>query len=216
MKDPLRLAEMLAIRLCHDLSSPLGTLMGALELASEDVESSAEALRLADDISATMGKRLRLLRAAWGGTAADMAVDELRSLAEGAQRGRRVQLDLEDLDQSGRFTAAAARLTLNVLMLAIESLPSGGLVALSGDPAGDVLVTINGPRAAWPPGLAGYLVDQEMAWDTLRKSEDFDASRNLAPLLTALTAHASGLRVSMLMSASAEMPPPLLLRLGEG
>ena len=48
MKDPLRLAEMLAIRLCHDLSSPLGTLMGALELASEDVESSAEALRLAD------------------------------------------------------------------------------------------------------------------------------------------------------------------------
>ena len=32
----LHLAELLAVRLCHDLSGPLGTLMGALELLAED------------------------------------------------------------------------------------------------------------------------------------------------------------------------------------
>jgi histidine phosphotransferase ChpT len=216
MKDPLRLAELMAVRLCHDLSSPLGTLMGALELASEDVESSTEALRLANDVSATMGKRLRLLRAAWGGATSALAVAELHCMAEGVQRGRRVQLDFEDLDPAGRFTPVAARLALNVLMLAMESLPGGGLVALSGDAGGDVLVTINGPRAAWPAGLAGFLADEAMAWEALRNSEGLNASRRLQPLLTALLAHAGGLRLSMLMSASLDVPPPLLMRLGEG
>ena len=59
------------------------------------------------------------------------------------------------------------RLVLNILLLAAESLPGGGLIALSGSPASDVLVTIDGPRAAWPPGFAACLTDETAAWEAL-------------------------------------------------
>ncbi len=49
--DPLRLAELLAIRLCHDLSGPLGTMMGALEMVADDPEMADEALPLAGEAS---------------------------------------------------------------------------------------------------------------------------------------------------------------------
>ena len=44
-------------------------------------------------------------------------------------------------------------MVLNLLLLAAESLPGGGIVALSGSPGKHVLVTIAGPRAAWPAGF---------------------------------------------------------------
>ena len=36
MSDSLRLAELLCARLCHDLSGPLGALIGILEIAREE------------------------------------------------------------------------------------------------------------------------------------------------------------------------------------
>lgn len=215
MRDPLRLAELLAARLCHDLSGPLGTLMSALELATEDVAEATEALALANEVSVTMGKRLRLLRAAWGTTTPSMGATELRAMAEGMQRGRRLQLDFDALDPTRSFTPPAARVMLNVLLLAMESLPSGGMVGLAGDPCGDVVVTIAGPRAAWPPRLAGFLADESQAWQALHNGEDIDVSRGLLPLVTALLAHTAGLRLSLLMAAVVETAPPLLLRLGD-
>ena len=43
----LELASALCARLCHDISSPLGTLSGTLELAHEEPEQAEEALALA-------------------------------------------------------------------------------------------------------------------------------------------------------------------------
>jgi histidine phosphotransferase ChpT len=212
--DPLRLAELLAVRLCHDLSSPLGTLMGALELAAEDPRSAGESMALANDVSTVLGQRLRLLRAAWGGGAPALGVVEIAAMAEGLHRGRRLRLDFDALDPNGRFTAPAARLVLNVLMLAAESLPTGGVVTLTGDPAGDLTVSISGPRALWPPRFALYLADEGAAWQALGADDDVDASRGLQALLTALLARTTGLRLSFAVSAAAQTAAPLLLSLG--
>jgi len=211
--DPLRLAELLAIRLCHDLSGPLGTLMGVLELVADDPGMADEVLPIAGEVSTALGRRLRLFRAAWGGATPSLSVAEFAALVEGLD-ARRYRFDLSGLDPAGRFSPAAARLALNVALLAAEALPGGGTAVLAGDPAGEVLVTLAGPRAAWPTGFAAYLGDETLAWQALRAADGVDASRGLQGWLTALIARGSGLRVAFLMAATAEAAPPLLLSLG--
>ena len=64
MTDPLRLAEILCARFCHDFSGVLGSLMGAIELARDEPQANAEALSVGADAALVLAKRLRLLRAA--------------------------------------------------------------------------------------------------------------------------------------------------------
>ena len=208
--DALRLAELLAVRLCHDLSGPLGTLMGALELVAEDPATAAEALPLAGEVSTALGRRLRLLRAAWGGATGPLSFDEFAALADGIQL-RRGRLDLEGLDRTARFSSAAGRVALNALLLAAESMPGGGTASFSGDPASEILVTIAGPRAAWPPGFAASVGNPALARQALRAGDDGQASRALQAPLTVLIAEAAGVRLSLLMAPTAEAAPPLLL-----
>ena len=54
MNETLRLAELLCARLCHDLSGPLGALIGVLEVAREeqpDSERTANAAAAASDMT---------------------------------------------------------------------------------------------------------------------------------------------------------------------
>ena len=209
----LHLAELLAVRLCHDLSGPLGTLMGALELLSEDPETAAEAVPLAGDMSAMLGKRLRLLRAAWGKSAPELDVASLHGLLEGLPAIHRLRFDFSGLDAAVSFAPAGSRVVLNVLLLAAECLPGGGVVALAGNARREVIATISGARAAWPTGLAAVLADPDRAWDMLSRTEGLDASRLMQGPLTALVAQAAGCRLAMLMAPGAEAAPPLLLSL---
>jgi hypothetical protein len=88
-------------------------------------------------------------------------------------------------------------------------------VALSGSPAHSILMTISGPRAGRPAGLAIWLNDEAAATQAMLA----DARRLQGPL-AALLARGLGLRLSMLMSAGpmgeAEILPPLLLSLRGG
>ena len=154
MQDPLHLAELLCARLCHDISGPLGSLMGATELAAEEAQDGGEAMAVAVDSAAALGRRLRLLRAAWGGEAGPLDVPAFQELAEGLSVGRRVSVDLSGLDPATAFAPAAARLALNALLLAAEGLAGNGRLAMGGAANADVLVTIEGPRASWPAARA--------------------------------------------------------------
>ena len=86
-----------------------------------------------------------------------------------------------------------------MVLLAAESLPGGGIIALSGSPGSVLLVTISGPRAAWPAGFAACLLDETAAWETASDRP----SRNVQAPLTALLAREHGLPMSMLMPAGA-------------
>jgi histidine phosphotransferase ChpT len=211
MNDPLHLAELLCARICHDLSGPLGSLMGVIELAAEDAPSNAEALEVAGEAATVLGKRLELLRAAWSGELAALEVRQIQRFAEGVPSGKRVVLDAAGLDPNGTFSPGAAQLLLNALLLAGESLPGGGMVALSGSPQQEIVVTIEGPRAAWPAGLAACLADERAAWAALT------TARTVQGPVTALIARRAGLGVSLMMpSGAGGGPAPLLLRLGAG
>jgi hypothetical protein len=72
-----------------------------------------------------------------------------------------------------------------------------------------VIISIEGPGAAWPAGFAACLVDEAAAWHALGNV------RQLQAPLTALIARQADLRLSLLFaSGRADQPPPLLLALG--
>jgi histidine phosphotransferase ChpT len=213
MSGSLNLAELLCARLCHDLSGLLGSLTGVLEIAREE-QAQSETLVVAEETAVELAQRLKLLRAAWGQDGEPMDLLQLQIFAESLSSSRRLRLDLAGLDADSVFPPAAGRLILNVLLLAAESLPGGGIVALSGSPDSNVLVTIAGPRAAWPPGLGACLTDEAAAWAAAT------SERSLQGPLTALIARRNGIRLSMLMPGGAgndtALPPLLLSFQGQG
>jgi histidine phosphotransferase ChpT len=180
--EPLRLAELLCARLCHDLSGPLGALVGVLEIAREE-QPASQTLAIAEGTAAELAQRLKLLRAAWGHDVDDIDVARLRGFADSLSSSRRVVLDVAGLAPDAVFSAPMGRIILNLLLVAAESLPGGGTVALFGSPGDNVLVTISGPRAGWPPGFAALIADDTAAWEAMLADP-----RRLQGPLTALLA----------------------------
>jgi histidine phosphotransferase ChpT len=214
MSDILRLAELLCARLCHDLAGPLGALIGVLEIAREE-DPNSDTLAVAELTTVELGQRLKLLRAAWGQDADELDLDTLRSLTTGLAAGSRpVRLDLSGLAPGATFPPPQARLVLNVVLLAAESLTGGGLIALAGAPDSFLLVTISGPRAAWPTGFTASLRS-----DAVALRDEFDNPRHIQGPLTALLARKLGCQLSMLMPSGAEdagnQAPPLLLSIAQ-
>jgi histidine phosphotransferase ChpT len=208
MTDPLTLAEFLCARLCHDISGPMSSIAGAIELAIEDETAREEALPVAGEAAVVLGRRLRLLRAAWSGDCGALDLGQVRQLAEGLPGIERLQLDTSQLDPEPPFSPGAARLLLNVMLLASESLPRGGIIALSGSAQEDVIATIDGPHAAWPTGLADCLADPSAVWAVMT------SARTVQAPVTALIARHAGLRLSIMMpTGPGGSPAPLLLSL---
>ena len=201
----LQLAELLATRFSHDLSGPLTGLAVALGEAPAD----AEALALAQQAAAALRRRLALLRAAWGAPAA-LSATALRELAQGLPNAPRLQLELAGPIATAVLPPVGARLLLNVLLLAAESLPRGGAITLEGDPAQDVMVGLDGAGAGWPEGLAAMLADPDAAWTGLPAAP---RGPRLQAALTALLAQQAGARLRLLLAAGADDAPPLLIEL---
>ena len=203
----LRLAELLAARLCHDLASPLGTVTGLIDL----MEETGEHAMLADarQAAAQIGNRLRLFRAAWASDPSELDPGRLATLATAALVDGRVNLNFSALLRLPAFTPAAGRVVLNLVLLGAEALHGNGTVHLAGAANQEIMLRIDGPRAAWPVGMAACLMAPETAWDHLTDP------RMLQMPLTILLAAQAGHRLSLLMPASARPgpPPPLLLDL---
>jgi histidine phosphotransferase ChpT len=195
------LAESLCARLCHEMSGPLGTVMGALELAGEDPDSAVESLQLAQEAAAQMVARLRLSRAAWAGDCGPLDAAGLADLAAGLPA--RARLEVGGL--AGRFPQGVARVLVNMVLLAMDALPRGGTISVSGAPDSDVVLMVSGPHAAWPPGLALALADPLQA--------PLDEPRAVQAPLAALLALKAGLRLSLLFDGSGreKTVAPLLL-----
>ena len=183
------LAESLCARLCHEMSGPLGTVTGALELAGEDPDSAAESLQLAHEAAAQLVRRLQLSRAAWAGDCGALDAAGLADLATGLPP--RIHLEAGGL--TGRFPPKIARILVNMLLLAVDALPRGGAISLSGAPESDVVLIASGPQAAWPAGLALTLANPHEA--------PLDEPRAVQAPLAALLALDAGLRLSLLLAS---------------
>jgi histidine phosphotransferase ChpT len=203
----MRLALLLATRLCHDLSGPLSGLGAALGEMPQD----PEALQLAIDAARALRLRVALLRAAWSTDPPAIARDGLRDLSGGLTNAARLRMDLDELEDSAAFDPVAARLLVNVMLLAAESLPAGGVITLGGSPGGPVFVRIAGKRAAWPVGLGAMLASAAAARQAADALHGSASVSGLQAPLTALLIHAADVPAALLLAATAEQAPPLLL-----
>ena len=163
--------------------------------------------RVSRHLSAALGGpsepsgRQGLYRSAWAGVEAALLLSDIAALA--AALPANIETDLTGLPSTAIFEPPAARILLNVLLLAAESLPNGGAISLVGT-AADIFIQIAGPNASWPPGLPLCLVNEAEALAALSDG------RNLQMAFTALLARASGIRLSSLLSPGAGNQPAIL------
>ncbi len=150
----LRVMELLASRLCHDLVGPVGAVNNGLELLEDEIDDMGpEALKLAADSGARAARALQYFRFAYGmaGSRVGGNLDELRELAANFFGNEKVKLAWLDQPLPAETPEDLGKLLLNMLLVGAEALPMGGdlaaaLVAEPGRLA--VKVTATGDKAA--------------------------------------------------------------------
>jgi histidine phosphotransferase ChpT len=203
-QSALRLIELTSARLCHDFSGLTSALDNALYGTDSSTPLDPDLQQLIRDTARAMADRLKLRRTAWGPDDQPLSVPHIEALARGLPE--RIRIDLTALPKAAVFPARTARIILNILLLAAEALPSGGMIHLGGGPE-DLFVRISGPAAAWPPGFALCTIDEAAAQQALNDRHSLQLA------MTTLLAHAVGIRLSLMLAAGASAEPPML-RLG--
>lgn len=132
----LKLAEMLASRLCHDLVNPIGAVANGVELMSEFCDTmQKDALDLVASSADRAMKRVAFFRVAYGFAGHDegQSVLEVRGLTEGFLAGGKVALDWPAGPDDGAIglPRSGLKLLLALIALGAESLPRGGSLAVS-------------------------------------------------------------------------------------
>jgi len=166
----LFLAEALCARLCHDLAGPVGAVgTGAELLADEGVDGAmaADALDLLASSAACAVQRLRFLRLALGPGTVPVAGAQLKELSAGflATPGGAAttpRLDWQDAG-AGPWEPGQAKLLLNMISLARDSLPRGGIIGLRGRGAAGPLIAVVAEGVGATPGEAATALAQTSA-----------------------------------------------------
>lgn len=130
----LMLAELMAARLCHDLVGSVGAVANGVELLGDSrSRPDPEVIELVAQSARTASRRLQAFRVAYGtGNALPSSgmFAEARRLAIAVSEGGKTTLDWPAPSQDVESIASrnAARLILNTVLMAVETLPRGGTV----------------------------------------------------------------------------------------
>ena len=187
--NDLRIAELLAARLCHELVSPIGAINNGVELLTDDPDFAADAAALIEQSAVQATRRLQFYRIAYGSTA---------SIA--ADLARKATLDLF---ADGKIACAwpeslvpsvGTKLACNLLLVAAEALPRGGSLTLAASAAAGLEVQAAGEGVRLP----GHLPD---GLGGLLTGEAIDA-RSVQAAFTGALARRAGLRPSIETVAS--------------
>ena len=138
MNIDLRILELAASKICHDLISPIGAVNNGLELMEDEQDAGlqAEALALAQRSARRASLLLQLFRSLFGnaGNQASFGAKEARQMALDFLQGGKVVLDA-DFPQDVSLPDGFGKLILAAIMVAAETLPRGGTVTATLQPA---------------------------------------------------------------------------------
>ncbi len=136
------LAAFLAARLCHDIISPASAIVSGLDLLEDPSaqDMREEAMGLVSSSARKLVEMLSFIRVAYGASATAELFDarELESLTRGLFS--HVRPDLEWAVTLPQLHKPAARVLLNLAMIATGALPSGGLARLGVQKVGNSVV----------------------------------------------------------------------------
>jgi histidine phosphotransferase ChpT len=194
--DALDLAALLCSRVCHDLISPTGAIVNGLEVLDEkdnDEETKNFALDLIKKSARTASARLQFCRLAFGAAGSSAAQIDLGD-AEGMGRGF---LDEEKTKLAWNLPRILlpknrVKLLLNLLIIANQSIPRGGTLAVEPIGEGESMgfrITASGLNARIPHAVAGLL-------EGTSDNGSVDAHA-VQPFYTGLLARACGMTASL-------------------
>jgi histidine phosphotransferase ChpT len=131
----LRVLELLAARLCHELISPIGAIANGVELLGEDdPDFVRDATALIGQSAKKAGQRLQFYRFAYGSSATgEAAGPDPRELVAGLFDGGKLSCAWQD--EAVALPAEWQKLACNMIVLAAEALPRGGTITVSAGPA---------------------------------------------------------------------------------
>jgi len=162
LKIDVRVAELLASRLCHDLVGPIGAVGNGLELLADDEFGMAEdAMKLTANSARQASNVLQFFRLAYGMAGARVGADysQIRDLSAALLETSRTKLDWTAVQAPDGAPDGLPKLVLNMIALGHEALPRGGtlLVQMTSAPGSvEALVTASGQDAHLrPEALAG-------------------------------------------------------------
>lgn len=141
---PLRVAELLCSRLCHDLISPVAAISNGLELLGDEPDDMArEITSLLSFSVGQAGGWLMFFRVAYGlgGENADaLSLSEAAKLVRGIVEEDKIVLNLQEGDRPlGR---KATKLLLNAALVGLETLPNRGNLTLTVEQGDSVRITV--------------------------------------------------------------------------
>ena len=193
--EALDLAALLCSRVCHDLISPSGAIVNGVEVLEEskDEETRSFAIDLIKKSARTASARLQFCRIAFGAAGSASAQIDL-SDAEKVARGF---IEDEKVKLAWNLPSALqpknrVKLLLNMILVATQSIPRGGIVAVDGDGPPEAMtfkISARGLNARIPQAVPALLAGTP-------ENGVVDAHA-IQPFYAGLLGRASGLAVSI-------------------
>jgi histidine phosphotransferase ChpT len=142
--EALDLAALLCSRVCHDLISPAGAIVNGLEVLEEstDDETRSFALDLIKKSARTASARLQFCRIAFGAAgsaSAQIDLGDAENVARGFVEDEKVRLSW-NLSRA-LVPKNRVKLLLNMILVAAQSIPRGGIVAVESDEPPEAMMT---------------------------------------------------------------------------
>ena len=141
----LRVFELLASRLCHDVVGPVGAVNNGMEILEDEDDSldmMGEAISLVSKSARQATDALQFYRMAYGMAGAQVGSD-LSELAElSARYGKKSKAEIiwQDVALPMDSPDGCGKLLLNLSSLAMECLPRGGKITVTCQPSGERLL----------------------------------------------------------------------------
>jgi len=206
---PTGLAALLCARICHDLVSPVAALSTALEVLDDESnrdmhEDALDLVRLSSKQAAGKLTFLRLAFGAGGSAPGIISAEELKSHVDGMYDGGKAKIQWGDCDDG--IEKSAARILLNLVMLAVQSVPRGGTITINARQADSMMeldLVANGPKARLDPAIEKTLGG--------RAPDDSFDGRTIQPFYTGMMVRELGGQVTAMVdgetvSFSAKIP----------
>jgi histidine phosphotransferase ChpT len=183
----LRVMELINARLCHELISPVGAINNGVELGAEedaDADFQRDAMKLIASSAKTAGHRLNFYRFAYGSGRGSTGKDAALGLLEGSK----VRADWQE--SASALPLEWQRLACNMVVVAAEALPRGGMLRIEAGEANGLVVSGGGDSVNLTAELRAALADNPdigaltartvHGYYTARVAESLGASLELA------------------------------------
>ncbi|MGJ8563354.1 MAG: histidine phosphotransferase family protein [Alphaproteobacteria bacterium] len=134
--SPSDLAALMCARICHDIISPISALGTALEVLDDENntdmhEDALDLVRLSARQASGKLQFLRLTFGAGGSAPGIIGVETLKTLVHGIYGDSKATISWEA--ETDGIDKSKARLLLNMVMMAVQSVPRGGTVNINVD-----------------------------------------------------------------------------------